>query len=947
MNKRRPLVCVLVWAALLSAACGGHTEVTDIKGSQNGVAPRSADVGVDDAAATSAQVDPAAVGEEPREAKPTEGEGLQGFVIDRITADDHGIVPMADIGDTSAARPTTTSGRPGRFSDFNGADTATWQQTHAQDEGVACYERTALPLDSFCLDDTHRSSAPYSQVVVLGGTVFPPVLAQDTPSEDGGGFVDIAGNSHEANIRYIVERGLTVGCDLEGPRYCPSDPVTRAQMAAFLVRALGLDTSLPHMGVYPDVPEGTWYTAFVETLGAFGLTDTQLSAKYRPSDFMLRSEMAVFLQKAFRLPVVTGMPTSSFEDIPEDSAYAGAAEAIFQAGVTRGCSTDPLRYCPNDTVRRDTMASFLARSLRLSHLQEVLAFARGRETLQTISVGQDTWNVWVCDDAPIQEDPVAYLNREISSYFRWLSGGRHQMSFRYGTDPPADVAAVLDNCDSNDHGTAHPEGANVFIGVDLSAIAVGAIGLGGALFNHQSRRFSRNIWMDKRAVYDTTAYAHEIGHTFGWPHNHRDRNTPASQPLHTRMDIMASLGQVVGTNAHNLFQTGWIDPDRVRVHLGGTATYTITPPHQGGATELLMLPLGDNRLISIGARTKEGFDRDIAAEGVELYDIELCGGFPGCKHIYLPPGAGSNDPVVLDVGNSWGGGIPTVSQGTQETIDYKVSVQSRQHRSFTVELEVASTGEGISTSDSYSSIGVGRTGVCGLLAGGTVRCWDWRGGGSTPTGVFTSVSVGHTACGTRVDGSVECWGRDNDGSQPPEGPFTAVDVNGYHACGHLRNGTVECWGSDPFKRPMAKAPEGEFTAVSPGWAHACGMRPDMSIECWGRNHAGETSPPTGAFTAVSAGGFFSCALRPNGTIACWGSNLNGKSSPPTGDFIHVGTGWDHACGILSNGTVACWGNDHDGEASPPQGIFTSISVGDTRSCGIRIDGSVECWGRNR
>jgi len=100
---------------------------------------------------------------------------------------------------------------------------------------------------------------------------------------------------------------------------------------------------------------------FVETLGALGLSDSQVSDSYRPTDPMLRSEMAIFLQKAFRLPLKTGEPTSSFVDIPEGASYAEAVESILDAGITRGCSADPLLFCPNDTVNRDTMASFLAR----------------------------------------------------------------------------------------------------------------------------------------------------------------------------------------------------------------------------------------------------------------------------------------------------------------------------------------------------------------------------------------------------------------------------------------------------------------------------------------------------------------------------------------------------------------------------------------------------------
>ncbi len=72
----------------------------------------------------------------------------------------------------------------------------------------------------------------------LFGVVVTPALAQDILPEEGRGFVDIEENPHKADILYIVRRGLTVGCDLDGPRYCPGDPVTRAQMATFLVRAV-------------------------------------------------------------------------------------------------------------------------------------------------------------------------------------------------------------------------------------------------------------------------------------------------------------------------------------------------------------------------------------------------------------------------------------------------------------------------------------------------------------------------------------------------------------------------------------------------------------------------------------------------------------------------------------------------------------------------------------
>ena len=53
-----------------------------------------------------------------------------------------------------------------------------------------------------------------------------------------GSFWDDDGNPHETNIEAIAAAGITKGCG--NGSYCPESSVTRAQMATFIVRALGL-----------------------------------------------------------------------------------------------------------------------------------------------------------------------------------------------------------------------------------------------------------------------------------------------------------------------------------------------------------------------------------------------------------------------------------------------------------------------------------------------------------------------------------------------------------------------------------------------------------------------------------------------------------------------------------------------------------------------------------
>ena len=57
-------------------------------------------------------------------------------------------------------------------------------------------------------------------------------------------------------------------------------------------------------------------------------------------------------------------PGGTFTD-DDGNIHEGMIEAIAEAGVTAGCNSEGTLYCPDDDVRRDQMASFLARALGL------------------------------------------------------------------------------------------------------------------------------------------------------------------------------------------------------------------------------------------------------------------------------------------------------------------------------------------------------------------------------------------------------------------------------------------------------------------------------------------------------------------------------------------------------------------------------------------------------
>jgi glucose/arabinose dehydrogenase len=115
-----------------------------------------------------------------------------------------------------------------------------------------------------------------------------------------GGFTDVpAGHPFHGDVGWLVGRGITGGCDSSPPRYCPGNAVTRGQMASFLVRALGLPpSSVDRFGDdEPSVHEND-----INALAAAGITGGCGPGRFCPSAPVTRAEMASFLVRAFGLP---------------------------------------------------------------------------------------------------------------------------------------------------------------------------------------------------------------------------------------------------------------------------------------------------------------------------------------------------------------------------------------------------------------------------------------------------------------------------------------------------------------------------------------------------------------------------------------------------------------------------------------------------------------------
>lgn len=164
-------------------------------------------------------------------------------------------------------------------------------------------------------------------------------------------FRDVTANTHRPNIEGLFARGTTLGCTFD--RYCPSNSVTRGQMATFLARELGLNH---RDGGFRDVSRNHPHGGAIGALAAEGITAGCAPDRFCPEDRINRGQMAAFLSRALGLQDTA---PAGMRDV-SGSTHVGAIGALQRAGITQGCTSTS--YCPTDGVTRAQMATFLQRS---------------------------------------------------------------------------------------------------------------------------------------------------------------------------------------------------------------------------------------------------------------------------------------------------------------------------------------------------------------------------------------------------------------------------------------------------------------------------------------------------------------------------------------------------------------------------------------------------------
>jgi Tol biopolymer transport system component len=252
------------------------------------------------------------------------------------------LVPGDTNGETDVFAFDVATGVTSRVSvDSAGdqADGSSFAPVVSGDGSTIAYESYAKNLVP---DDTN------GEIDVFARLLKDPV--DDDPFDDDDGSV------FEDDIRWLAASGITTGCT--PTKFCPDSYVTRAQMAAFLTRALDLPTT--DTDFFAD-DSTSIFEDEINRLAASGITTGCSPTEFCPDSHLNRGQMAALLVRGLGYVDDGGGDLFVDDDV---SIFEADIDRLATAGVTVGCnppSND--RYCPTANVTRGQMAAFLHRAL--------------------------------------------------------------------------------------------------------------------------------------------------------------------------------------------------------------------------------------------------------------------------------------------------------------------------------------------------------------------------------------------------------------------------------------------------------------------------------------------------------------------------------------------------------------------------------------------------------
>lgn len=179
-------------------------------------------------------------------------------------------------------------------------------------------------------------------------------------------FSDISGHWAESYIKLLANKLVVDG--VTDTTFQPERNITRAEFAALVVRALGLDTN-NSSSTFKDVAASDWYASVVAAAANAKLVDGYEDGTFRPNATINREELAAMVVRALNYagakPDVSAdkqtQLLAKFKDASKIVWAKNEIAAAIDAGIIDGMTDDTLGA--RDTATRAQSATMLKRLL--------------------------------------------------------------------------------------------------------------------------------------------------------------------------------------------------------------------------------------------------------------------------------------------------------------------------------------------------------------------------------------------------------------------------------------------------------------------------------------------------------------------------------------------------------------------------------------------------------
>lgn len=207
----------------------------------------------------------------------------------------------------------------------------------------------------------------------IKSTLFKPALK--TKLTGASGLTDMKGHWAESFVLEAVEKEIVTG--YEDGTFRPERPVTRAEFAAMLTRALGLQGDQGGQAAQTDFADANripaWAAASIAAMAEAGIIQGYDDGTFRADRLIARAEMTAMLARAAGLKTELEseqeqepLPLPAFADRGQIPNWARASvAAAVGAGIVRGKTGN--RFAPADIATR---AEAVAAMMNLLHRQE-------------------------------------------------------------------------------------------------------------------------------------------------------------------------------------------------------------------------------------------------------------------------------------------------------------------------------------------------------------------------------------------------------------------------------------------------------------------------------------------------------------------------------------------------------------------------------------------------